>query len=229
MSEKYKVLLHDKPNFLTLTVVGWVDLFIRPVYTQILDESFRYCMKSKGLIIEKLRPPYTIKYDINIPSRKLFKNKGFLAFPIKSELDKDLLIFKWQSGGLNSSPQDYSWVFSYKIQETSLPVFILKPKKFFLNLKQTAIQVNKSFDEKYLFESPHKYEEGDEKKIKEIFKNTDLQTIILSYYPICIECNGTEIFYYRKNDSSKLESVPEILIGINELHNKVKEIKTVIQ
>jgi REP element-mobilizing transposase RayT len=51
VSEKYKVLLHDKPNFLTLTVVGWVDLFIRPVYTQILDESFRYCMKSKGLII----------------------------------------------------------------------------------------------------------------------------------------------------------------------------------
>ena len=51
MSEKYKVLLHDKPNFITLTVVGWIDLFIRPVYTQILDESFRYCMKSKGLLV----------------------------------------------------------------------------------------------------------------------------------------------------------------------------------
>lgn len=212
-----------------LLLVAVVLVFFGILHDRKILQKINKTFKSKGLIIEKLRPPYTIKYDINIPSRKLFKNKGFLAFPIKSELDKDLLIFKWQSGGLNSSPQDYSWVFSYKIQETSLPVFILKPKKFFLNLKQTAIQINKSFDEKYLFESPYKYEEGDEKKIKEIFKNTDLQNIILSYYPICIECNGTEIFYYRKNDSSKLELVPEILIGINELHDKVKEIKTVIQ
>ena len=51
MSEKYKIIFHDKPNFITLTVEGSVDLFIRPVYTQILDESFRYCIKSKCLLI----------------------------------------------------------------------------------------------------------------------------------------------------------------------------------
>ena len=51
MSERYKVIEHDQPNFITLTVVGWVDLFVRPVYMQILDESFEYCIRSKGLLI----------------------------------------------------------------------------------------------------------------------------------------------------------------------------------
>ena len=51
MSEKYKVVDHSKPNFITLTLIGWVDLFIRPVYTHIIDESLNFCIKSKGLVI----------------------------------------------------------------------------------------------------------------------------------------------------------------------------------
>lgn len=35
--------------FLTLTVVGWVDVFIRPRYTDILIDSLRYCQQHKGL------------------------------------------------------------------------------------------------------------------------------------------------------------------------------------
>ena len=51
MSEKYKVIESETATFITLTVVGWVDLFIRKVYTDILDESFEYCQKHKGLKI----------------------------------------------------------------------------------------------------------------------------------------------------------------------------------
>lgn len=51
MSEKYKVVDHGKPNFITLTLIGWVDLFIRPVYTHIIDESLNFCIKSKGLVV----------------------------------------------------------------------------------------------------------------------------------------------------------------------------------
>ena len=181
--------------------------------------------KSKGLIFGKLKPPYTFRNDIRIPSRKLW-NKGILSFPIKSRLNRNLLIFKWQSGG--SSYLDYlnySWVFSYRIEGRSLPVFILKPKKLFLDNEKTAVHIDKSFDEKYLFVSTGKYDEEDEKKIKNIFKDINLQTIIFSNLPICIECNGVEIFYYRENDKSKLEIVPQILDDITELHNKIKEIK----
>ncbi|MBO3271515.1 REP-associated tyrosine transposase [Hymenobacter defluvii] len=35
--------------FLTLTVVGWVDVFIRPQYTDIVLNSLRYCQQRKGL------------------------------------------------------------------------------------------------------------------------------------------------------------------------------------
>ena len=181
--------------------------------------------KSKGLVIEKLKPPYTFRNDIRIPSRKLW-NKGILSFPIKSRLNRNLLIFKWHSGG--SSYLDYlnySWVFSYRMKGRSLPVFILKPKKLLLDNEKTAVHIDKSFDEKYLFVSTGKYDEEDEKKIKNIFKDINLQTVIFSNLPICIECNGVEIFYYRENDKSKLEIVPQILDDITELHNVIKEIK----
>ncbi|GAA4003986.1 transposase [Hymenobacter fastidiosus] len=35
--------------FLTLTVMGWVDVFIRPRYAEIMVESLRYCQQHKGL------------------------------------------------------------------------------------------------------------------------------------------------------------------------------------
>jgi hypothetical protein len=51
MSEKYKVIDSTVPTFVTITIVDWVDLFTRPVYCNILDESLNYCIKEKGLSV----------------------------------------------------------------------------------------------------------------------------------------------------------------------------------
>ena len=51
MSEKYKVIDSTVPTFVTISVVNWVDLFVRPVYSAILDESLNYCIKEKGLSV----------------------------------------------------------------------------------------------------------------------------------------------------------------------------------
>jgi REP element-mobilizing transposase RayT len=51
MSEKYKVIDATVPTFITITVIDWVDLFIRPVYCDILDESLNYCIKEKALSV----------------------------------------------------------------------------------------------------------------------------------------------------------------------------------
>ena len=51
MSEKYKVIDSTVPTFITITVVDWVDLFVRPIYCNILDESLNYCIKEKGLSV----------------------------------------------------------------------------------------------------------------------------------------------------------------------------------
>jgi REP element-mobilizing transposase RayT len=51
MSENYKVIDSTVPTFITITVVDWVDLFVRPNYCTILDESLNYCIKEKGLSV----------------------------------------------------------------------------------------------------------------------------------------------------------------------------------
>jgi REP element-mobilizing transposase RayT len=51
MSEKYKVYDSKIPTFITLTTVGWVDVFTRNNYAAILDKSLAYCIKDKGLTV----------------------------------------------------------------------------------------------------------------------------------------------------------------------------------
>src|SRR5690606_31085360 len=51
MSEKYKVIDSTVPTFITITIVDWVDLFVRPIYCNILDESLNYCIKEKALTV----------------------------------------------------------------------------------------------------------------------------------------------------------------------------------
>ena len=36
-------------NYLTLTVVGWIDIFSRKKYRDLVIESLQYCMDHKGL------------------------------------------------------------------------------------------------------------------------------------------------------------------------------------
>lgn len=38
-------------HFLTFTVVGWIDIFTRDTYREIIIESFEYCKREKGLIL----------------------------------------------------------------------------------------------------------------------------------------------------------------------------------
>ena len=37
--------------FLTFTVVGWIDIFTRQSYRDIVIESFKFCQRKKGLLI----------------------------------------------------------------------------------------------------------------------------------------------------------------------------------
>ncbi|MEX1001741.1 MAG: transposase [Crocinitomicaceae bacterium] len=39
----------ESSYFLTLTVVGWADVFTRPVYKEALIDSLKYCIDHKGL------------------------------------------------------------------------------------------------------------------------------------------------------------------------------------
>ncbi|MXV51691.1 transposase [Pedobacter sp. HMF7647] len=49
MSHKYKVKDQEEIHFITFAIVDWVDVFIRPVYKNIIAESLKYCRYNKGL------------------------------------------------------------------------------------------------------------------------------------------------------------------------------------
>ena len=51
MSEKYKVGDSFKPHHVTLTIIDWVDLFVRSEYKDIIINSLRYNQQNKGLIV----------------------------------------------------------------------------------------------------------------------------------------------------------------------------------
>ena len=46
---RYKILDQNGMNYLTLTIVEWIDLFTRPVYSDIIIESLQFCQQHKDL------------------------------------------------------------------------------------------------------------------------------------------------------------------------------------
>ena len=46
---RYKVWDQSGLNYLTLTTVGWIDIFTRQRYQDIVIDSFKYCQEKKGL------------------------------------------------------------------------------------------------------------------------------------------------------------------------------------
>ena len=46
---RYKILDQNGLNYLTLTIVEWIDLFTRPVYSEMILNSLRYCQEHKEL------------------------------------------------------------------------------------------------------------------------------------------------------------------------------------
>jgi REP element-mobilizing transposase RayT len=49
MSTAYRISNQEAAYFLTFQVVGWVDIFTRKIYRDIVLESLAYCQKHKGL------------------------------------------------------------------------------------------------------------------------------------------------------------------------------------
>jgi len=51
MSTKYKATEKDVAYFITITTVGWIDVFTRPRQKYVIINALKYCQKHKGLEI----------------------------------------------------------------------------------------------------------------------------------------------------------------------------------
>ncbi len=49
MSTGYKITEKDGLYYLTFQIVGWIDIFTRKVYRDIVIDSLQYCQRHKGL------------------------------------------------------------------------------------------------------------------------------------------------------------------------------------
>jgi REP element-mobilizing transposase RayT len=51
MSTKYKATTTEDAYFITITVVGWIDIFTRLSQKNVLINALKYCQQNKGLEI----------------------------------------------------------------------------------------------------------------------------------------------------------------------------------
>ncbi|WP_129715265.1 transposase [Pedobacter sp. SYP-B3415] len=51
MSRKYKFLNREGLHFVSFAVVHWIDVFVRPVYAQVVLDSLEHCRRNMGMEI----------------------------------------------------------------------------------------------------------------------------------------------------------------------------------
>ncbi len=51
MSDKYKIFDNQSAYFITMTTVGWIDVFTRKNHKMLIVDSLKYCQEKKGLEI----------------------------------------------------------------------------------------------------------------------------------------------------------------------------------
>ena len=49
--EGYKIRDQSRPHFLTITVVGWIDVFSKEIYRKCVMECLDFCIKNKGMVL----------------------------------------------------------------------------------------------------------------------------------------------------------------------------------
>jgi REP element-mobilizing transposase RayT len=95
---RYKILDQNGLNYLTLTILEWIDLFTRPVYSEMILNSLRYCQEHKELKVHAfvimpshlhliLSTPATTGLSSILQSFKSFTAKQILKYL------KELLVF----------------------------------------------------------------------------------------------------------------------------------------
>jgi putative transposase len=127
--------------FLTLTVVGWVDVFTRPVYVQELVKSLHYCQQNKGLelyayVIMTNHLHLIARRDQGALSDVLRDFKSFtakqllnllLTSPQESRKDWMEMVFRYHGATLRQNDRYAFWQkTNYPVELTSSHVILQK-------------------------------------------------------------------------------------------------------
>ena len=166
----HKIINQNSLHYVTLTVVGWIDVFTRDQYRKILIDSIVFCQKEKGLIINA----YVIMSNhihllcyVNIPNTlsdclrdlKKFTSKSIIeaikSNPSESRTEWMLRLFEYYAKFNKNNKNFQFW------QQDNHPLEVESPK--WINQKLAYIHLNpvrnKLVDraEEYLYSSASAY------------------------------------------------------------------------
>jgi REP element-mobilizing transposase RayT len=151
MSDKYKITDKDRPYFLTLTVVGWIDVFSRPNHKSVIIDSLKYCQEFKGLEI----------YGWCLMTNHLHMIAKAVVYQSLSEILRDFKKFTAKAiiKQIQEEPESRSeWMLKY-FEEKGKNLNRIKNYKFWQDGNQAKeIYSNKFFYEKlnYIHQNPVK-------------------------------------------------------------------------
>jgi REP element-mobilizing transposase RayT len=173
MSRKYKATVPDKAYFITITCVGWVDLFTRLNHRYTIINSLKYCQNNKGLEIFAycIMPSHIHlicsaddgkKLSDILRDFKTFTSKQLLI-NIKNDPESRrewlLELFAKACAHLKRN-QDYKvWQDGYHAEVIETPKFMYQKLKYIHNNPVTDKIVEKPED--YLFSSARNYADLD--------------------------------------------------------------------
>jgi putative transposase len=170
---RYKIIDQHGLTFLTMTVVDWVDVFIRKSYKDIIIDSLKYCQKEKGLIIcayviMSSHIHMVVKANVSITLSDILRDfKKFTANTIldkiengKKESRREWLLHRFAYRG-STAPGNRKYRFwkldNHPINLFTLPVIAQKVDYIHLNPVKEG-WVDAASD--YLFSSASNYETG---------------------------------------------------------------------
>lgn len=175
MSVKYKIRDQHGLNFLTCTICGWVDIFSRQVYRDIILDSWRYCAEHKGLqiwayvimpnhlhFIANCRPPYRLEDAMrDFKAHTARKMLEYLQNPrcVESRREWLLYLFEYQARFKKSKQQYQVWKHDNHPVELFTENVTLQKLRYIHNNPVRAGYVEKPED--WLYSSARNYLTGE--------------------------------------------------------------------
>jgi REP element-mobilizing transposase RayT len=170
----------NKSYYLTMTVVGWIDIFTRKAYCDIIVDSLQYCIKEKGLnlyayvimsnhlhLIVNCNEPFQLKDTIR-DFKKFTSKKILLEIQNGVESRREWMLKFFKEAGNETIKNK-----TYKLWKTGNHAIELYNQKFTWDkvnyIHQNPVKagfVERSID--WLYSSAKNYEEMGNVKLKQV-------------------------------------------------------------
>ncbi len=169
MSEKYKVNNPNGVYFITCTIIGWVDLFTRPEYKEIIIQSLKYCIKEKGLVVHAyvimsshIHLIVSAKDDTHLPSIirdfKTFTSKSLVKeIQVINESRREWMLnkFKFEANRQKRGRQYKLWQDGFHPVELLTPEMVIQKLDYIHQNPVNERVVDESID--YIYSSARQY------------------------------------------------------------------------